>query len=106
MPIAATFTPPELGGSRMQAQDSPDHPGAGALDELCAAVASETGIPPGRVKKVLLAAQRHQGAGTPRPPAAAPPVSQDPLRFYPLGANGRIHPPLPQPRAADADTPA
>jgi hypothetical protein len=90
----------------MHAQDSPEHPGAGALDELCEAVASETGIPPGRVKKVLVAAQRLQRVGPPVSPAAVPPVSQDPLRFYPLGANGRIHPPLPQPRAADADTPA
>jgi hypothetical protein len=91
----------------MQGQDSPED----GLDSLAAAVAAETGLPMGRVKKVLLTAQRHQQAGTPAP---TPPVSldsqpatqADPLRFYPLGANGRIHPPLQQPRAADVDTPA
>jgi hypothetical protein len=89
----------------MQGQNSPED----GLDSLAAAVATETGIPMGRVKKVLLTAQRHQQPGTPGPTLpvsldSQPAAQSDPLRFYPLGANGRIHPPLHQPRADDADT--
>lgn len=81
-----------------------------ALDSLSAAVAAETGIPMGRVKKVLLSAQRHQQVSPSAPrqsgfQAAQPDVPEDRLRFYPLGANGRTHPPLHQPRNGDADTP-
>jgi hypothetical protein len=90
----------------MQGEDGPEK----ELDSLSAAVAAETGIPMGRVKKVLLSAQRHQQAGTPASAPSAslasqPAVQADPLRFYPLGANGRTYPPLHQPRAGDADTP-
>jgi hypothetical protein len=77
------------------------------LNSLSAAVAAETGIPPGRVKKVLLSARRYEQTG---PPPSSPPAplatKADPLRFYPLGPNGRTHPPLHQPRADDAETPA
>jgi hypothetical protein len=91
----------------MKGQDLPEK----ELDSLSAAVAAETGIPMGRVKKVLLSAQRHQQAGTSvSTPSASldshPAVQPDPLRFYPLGANGRTYPPLHQPGAGDADTPA
>jgi hypothetical protein len=90
----------------MQAEIVPEH----ELDSLSAAVAAETGIPLGRVKKVLLCAQRLQRASPSAPdsPAlsASPPALQaDPLRFYPLGANGRTYPPLHQPRAGHADSP-
>jgi hypothetical protein len=86
----------------IRAQDAGDH----TLDAVCAAVAAETGIPAGRVKKVLVAAQRHQHlqAGASTPPQAAAPAPSDPLRFYPLGANGRLHPPRPS-QPADAETP-
>lgn len=100
--------------------DAPAHAPAGAvglnpelseeaLASLCAAVAAETGIPQGRVRKVLQVAQRHQRAGgvtpapppTPDPGAAAPPGSRaDRLRYYPLGANGRLRPPAPLAAAA------
>lgn len=85
--------------------DHPLEPAAGqelsgpALASLCAAVAAETGIPEGRVRKVIQAVQRHQQAGRPStsPPATqpgdAPDSPVDRLRFYPLGANGRLRPP-------------
>jgi hypothetical protein len=64
----------------------------GMLDALCTAVAADTGVPVGRVKKVLLSAQRQQGVCTaPSPPPTA--LHGDPLRHYPLGANGRTYPP-------------
>jgi len=93
---------------------------AEAMAALCAEVSADTGIPEGRVRKVILAAQRHQhdpglGAGAqtstaaspdpiqPRSNPCDPPHSQsgatvpgglsDPLRFHPLGANGRLRPP-------------
>jgi len=90
----------------MKAQHPPASAGASPLEDVCAAVATETGIPPGRVRKVLLAAQRYQQTGQADPPATTPALPTDPLRFYPLGANGRLHPPLHQPRVADADIPA
>jgi len=81
---------------------------------VCLAVATETVIPPGRVRKVLLAAQRFQQTGQAGPRATTPALPTDPLRFYPFGAlgfsalraNGRLHPPLHQPPGADADIPA
>jgi hypothetical protein len=76
------------------------------LDFLCAAVAADTGIPTGRVKKVLLSAQRQQQAGNPSAPPASLAPQADPLRFHPLGANGRIHPPIQQSRIGHADNPA
>jgi hypothetical protein len=65
---------------------------------LCAAVAVETGIPEGRVRKVIQAAKHHQhapGLSAPlaRASTGAPDAPADPLRFYPLGANGRLRPP-------------
>jgi hypothetical protein len=86
----------------MQGDHVPDDP----FDSLCAAVATETGIPVGRVKKVLLSARHHQQSGKPPAPPEPWPGQDDPLRYYPLGANGRIHPPVPQPRADDAKPPA
>lgn len=78
-----------------------------ALESLCAAIAADTGIPTGRVKKVLLSAQRQQGAVNPSDNPSAWPAPQapqaDPLRFHPLGANGRIHPPIQQSRTGNAD---
>jgi hypothetical protein len=77
-----------------------------ALDSLCAAVAADTGIPTGRVKKVLLSAQRQQLAGNPSATPASPVAHADPLRFHPLGANGRTYPPIQQSRTGHADNPA
>lgn len=81
-----------------------------ALDSLCNAVAADTGIPTGRVKKVLLSAQRQQLAVNPSDNPSAWPASQipqaDPLRFHPLGANGRTYPPIQQSRTGHADNPA
>jgi hypothetical protein len=34
----------------------------GPLDSLCAAISAETGMPSGRIKKVVLALQRHQSS--------------------------------------------
>lgn len=62
---------------------------------LIAALSAETGLPPGRVHKVLAALQRH--LASPGAPTAATigneATSVDPLRFYPIGANGRLRPP-------------
>lgn len=71
---------------------------AEAMPALCAAVAVETGIPEGRVRKVIQAAQHYQHApGLSAPHANASTgesdAPADPLRFYPLGANGRLRPP-------------
>lgn len=75
------------------------------LDSLCAAVAHQTGLPLGRVRKVIVAAQQHlqhspkHSPRHPQPGSQAPhsatgaQVSTDPLRFYPLGENGRVFPP-------------
>lgn len=64
----------------------------GSLDSLCAAISAETGMPPGRIKKVVLALQRYQSS-TCLETAAESQGPEDPLRFYPLGANGRLRPP-------------
>jgi hypothetical protein len=77
-----------------------------ALDSLCDAIAADTGIPMGRVKKVLLSAQHQLQAGNPSAPPASLAAQDDPLRFHPLGANGRIHPPIQQSRTGHADDPA
>ena len=76
--------------------------------ELCAAVSADTGIPQGRVNKVVLALQRHLASGTspqtsgqiPGQILAEPEQKQElekeqenPLRFYPIGANGSLRPP-------------
>jgi hypothetical protein len=73
---------------------------AGAMAELCAAVAAETGIPEGRVRKVIQAAQRHQHTlvqgATAHPstwqPSPPPGSLADQLRYYPIGPNGRLFP--------------
>jgi hypothetical protein len=70
-----------------------------ALDAVCIAVAAETGVPAGRVRKVLLAAQRLGQAGGQAPAVEGSTAPPHPLRFYPLGANGRIQP---QPQADHA----
>lgn len=77
-----------------------------ALESLCAAIAADTGIPTGRVKKVLLSAQRQQLAVNPSAWPAPQIPQADPLRFHPLGANGRIHPPIQQSRTGNADNTA
>ena len=64
----------------------------GPLDSICAAISAETGMPSGRIKKVVLALQRHQSS-TCLESAPEPQAPEDPLRFYPLGANGRLRPP-------------
>jgi hypothetical protein len=85
-----------------------------ALASLCAEVAAETGIPEGRVRKVLQLAQRlhREGRMNSAPPAAADPGLESPsasgsaadrLRYYPLGANGRLRPPAPH-AAAEASS--
>lgn len=64
----------------------------GPLDSLCAAISAETGMPSGRIKKVVLALQRHQSS-TCLESAPEHQGPEDPLRFYPLAANGRLRPP-------------
>ena len=76
--------------------------------ELCAAVSADTGIPQGRVNKVVLALQRRLASGPsqktsgqiPGQILAEPEQKQEqeqeqenPLRFYPIGANGSLRPP-------------
>lgn len=79
-----------------------------SLDQLCAAVSHEIGMPAGRVRRVALALERQRqlagsgatGSDQPVAPASSPPAAaepDDPLRWYPLGANGRLRPPLPSP---------
>ncbi|MEB3320584.1 MAG: hypothetical protein VKI63_06565 [Cyanobium sp.] len=72
------------------------------LNQLSEAVAADTGIPAGRVRKVLLSARRHASsleAAPPLPQRAAQPAADAPrddrLRWYPLGANGGLRPPAP-----------
>ena len=68
-----------------------------SIDQLCAAVSEEIGMPVGRVRRVLLALERQRqlaaGASDTAAGAAQP---EDPLRWYPLGANGRLRPPCPE----------
>ena len=76
--------------------------------ELCAAVSADTGIPQGRVNKVVLALQRHLASGTspqtsgqipgqilaePKQGKEPEKEQENPLRFYPIGANGSLRPP-------------
>jgi hypothetical protein len=69
------------------------------MDSLCAAISGDIGMPEGRVRKVLVALRRHcEGRGaeagvSPEPGATG---SVDPLLWYPLGANGRQRPPVPE----------
>ncbi|TVS02133.1 MAG: hypothetical protein EA413_13250 [Cyanobium sp. PLM2.Bin73] len=78
-----------------------------SFDQLCAAVADDIGMPVGRVRRVALALERQRlraasaapGSDPLAAPAGAPQGSaaqDDPLRWYPLGANGRLRPPLPE----------
>lgn len=74
-----------------------------SINSLCAAVSTDIGMPVGRVRKVVLAVLRHQQG---QAVAGAEPGGEgglaagidpgDPLRWYPLGANGRLRPPQPQ----------
>lgn len=73
-----------------------------SIASLCAAVSADIGMPAGRVRKVVMAILRLQQGIL--PPAAATPDAEaaepDPeglnerLRWYPLGANGRLKPSL------------
>ena len=81
-------------------------------------MAADTGIPAGRVRKILLSAERLRpslqpgavqaataqgdamasganGQASATSPGAAATASDDPLRWYPIGANGRLRPPQP-----------
>ena len=70
------------------------------MPALCAAVSADTGIPEGRVRKVIQAAQRLQHTldqSTATHPLASQPMPEpgspaDRLRYYPIGANGRLSP--------------
>jgi len=71
-----------------------------SLDKLCDAVSADTGIPPGRVRRILLSAERLRTLMAQTPVDAATsaissPVNRDPLRWYPVGDNGRLQPPSP-----------
>lgn len=66
--------------------------------ELCAAVSADTGIPQGRVNKVVLALQCHLASGPSQKTSGQIPgqilaEQENPLRFYPIGANGSLRPP-------------
>ncbi|MFO8238369.1 MAG: hypothetical protein R6U00_09015 [Prochlorococcaceae cyanobacterium] len=78
-----------------------------SFDQLCAAVSAEIGMPVGRVRRVALALEHQRlraargdhGSDSPAAQASTPPdaaESDDHLRWYPLGANGRLRPPLPE----------
>ncbi|MCP9928025.1 hypothetical protein [Cyanobium sp. CH-040] len=97
--MAATFGPPEAEEKAWVlingASDS-------SIDSLCSAVSADIGMPAGRVRKVVMAILRLQQGIL--PPAAAMSDAEaaepDPaglngrLRWYPLGANGRLRPGL------------
>jgi len=79
------------------------------LEPLCRQVAAETGVPAGRVRRILISAERHdapRAAAVPLPEEAAaepaPPQRSDAgpadgapdrLRWYPIGTNGALRPP-------------
>jgi hypothetical protein len=75
-----------------------------SIDQLCAAVSEEIGMPVGRVPRVVLAMERQRlratGANSDpgSDPGAVQPAAQpeNSLRWYPLGANGRLRPPVPE----------
>ncbi len=97
--MAATFSPTAAGDTAKVLIDSFMD---SSIDRLCAAVAEEVGMPVGRVRRVVLALQRQRQrsmAGIAAASAAAPGLEaaapDDPLRWYPLGANGRLRPPGP-----------
>lgn len=63
------------------------------------AVSADTGMPPGRVRRLLLSAERWKAALEQNPDAvhsagasADSSGGHDPLRWYPVGANGRLRP--------------
>ncbi|MCU0528191.1 MAG: hypothetical protein MUD04_01600 [Cyanobium sp. Prado107] len=99
--MAATFGPPaaeETAGVLINGVTDR------SIDSLCSAVSAEIGMPAGRVRKVVMAILRRQQGIV--PPAAettdgeaAEPGSEglnERLRWYPLGANGRLRPTLPE----------
>ena len=107
MPLA-TQPPPGVSPSEEPSGQAPNLIGINLSDlnapELCAAVSADTGIPQGRVNKVVLALQRHLASGgapqtsgqIPGQILAEPEQKQEPenpLRFYPIGANGSLRPP-------------
>lgn len=70
------------------------------IEQLIQAVSTDTGMPPGRVRRILLSAEQlkslmEQGSVANAAPAAAANTrkTNDPLRWYPVGANGRLRPP-------------
>lgn len=72
------------------------------IEQLIQAVAAETSIPPGRVRRILLSAEQlkslmEQGSVANAAPAGSAKnmKTNDPLLWYPVGANGRLRPPQP-----------
>lgn len=74
------------------------------LELLARAVSDETSIPLGRVRRILISAERLKplmktltttpaSLGEADAPRTDSPCSDDPLRWYPIGANGRLRPP-------------
>jgi hypothetical protein len=107
------FQPHTQGRASVQRESSSDPsrssptPQRFSLDQLAEAVSVDTGIPPGRVLRILISAERlkalmEQGAEGSLPPGVATSATptqhastNDPVRWYPVGANGRLRAPLP-----------
>ena len=73
-----------------------------SLAQLADAVSVDTGVPPGRVLRILQCAEllrssMDKGYASPPTPSVPTktPTSTDRLRWYPFGPNGRIQPPVP-----------
>ena len=76
------------------------------IEQLIQAVSTDTGIPPGRVRRILLRAEQlkslmEQGSVASAAPAAPTNTREtnDPLPWYPVGANGRLRPPQSPPQS-------
>ena len=71
-----------------------------SIDQLCAAVSEEIGMPVGRGRRVMLAVERQRlratGANTDPGGLQSAAQPENSLRWYPLGANGRLRPPVPE----------
>ncbi|MCP9888273.1 hypothetical protein KBY96_10085 [Cyanobium sp. ATX 6A2] len=71
-----------------------------SIDQLCAAVSEEIGMPVGRVRRVVLAVERQRlrATGANTDPVVVQPAAQpkNSLGWYPLGANGRLRPAVPE----------